>query len=314
MWKYILKRLGWTVVIMLCVTVLIFTITYFIPGDPARVMLGSLASDAEVANMRTILGIDAPFLTQLGRYLNDLLLHLDFGISWSYNVPVVDELFARMPLTVLVGGLGMLIQIILGIPLGVYAATHQGKWQDYTSIGISMVLVSLPDFWVALMLVVLFSVKLNWLPAYGIAGWQYFVMPIIATSISGIAMNARQARSAVLEVFRADYITTARAKGQIERKVIWKHMFPNAIMPIITIVVSGLTRIVGGTAVIEKIFSIPGVGQYMLNGINSMDFPVIRGSVIVLSLFSALSVLLMDLVYAFVDPRIKAQYAGGKRR
>ena len=193
-----MKRLGWTVVIMLCVTVLIFTITYFIPGDPARVMLGSLASDAEVANMRTILGIDAPFLTQLGRYLNDLLLHLDFGISWSYNVPVVDELFARMPLTVLVGGLGMLIQIILGIPLGVYAATHQGKWQDYTSIGISMVLVSLPDFWVALMLVVLFSVKLNWLPAYGIAGWQYFVMPIIATSISGIAMNARQARSAVL--------------------------------------------------------------------------------------------------------------------
>lgn len=314
MWKYILKRLGWTVVIMLCVTVLIFTITYFIPGDPARVMLGSLASDAEVANMRTILGIDAPFLTQLGRYLNDLLLHLDFGISWSYNVPVVDELFARMPLTVLVGGLGMLIQIILGIPLGVYAATHQGKWQDYTSIGISMVLVSLPDFWVALMLVVLFSVKLNWLPAYGIAGWQYFVMPIIATSISGIAMNARQARSAVLEVFRADYITTARAKGQIERKVIWKHMFPNAMMPIITIVVSGLTRIVGGTAVIENIFSIPGVGQYMLNGINSMDFPVIRGSVIVLSLFSALSVLLMDLVYAFVDPRIKAQYASGKRR
>ena len=314
MWKYILKRLGWTVVIMLCVTVLIFTITYFIPGDPARVLLGSLASDAEVANMRTVLGIDAPYFVQLGRYLNSLILHLDFGISWSYNVPVVDELFSRMPLTILVGGLGMLIQILLGIPLGVYAATHQGKWQDYTSIGISMVLVSLPDFWVALMLVLLFSVKLELLPPYGIDGWQYFIMPIIATSISGIAMNARQARSAVLEVFRADYITTARAKGQVEGKVIWKHMFPNAMMPIITIVVSGLTRIVGGTAIIENIFSIPGVGQYMLNGVNGMDFPVIRGSVIVLSLFSALSVLLMDLIYAFVDPRIKAQYASGKRR
>ena len=314
MWRYILKRLVWTIVIMLCVTVLIFTITYFIPGDPARVMLGSLASDAEVANMRVVLGLDRSYLEQLTTYLGNLILHLDFGISWTYNVPVVQELFSRLPLTILVGGIAMLIQIVLGIPLGVFAATQQSRWQDYMSIGISMILVSLPDFWVALMLVLLFSVKLGWLPAYGIDGWTCFIMPIIATSISGIAMNARQARSAVLEVFRADYISTARAKGQVERKVIWKHMFPNAMMPIITIVVSGLTRIVGGTAIIENIFSIPGVGQYMLNGINSMDFPVIRGSVIVLSLFSALSVLLMDLVYAFVDPRIKAQYAGGKRR
>lgn len=314
MWRYILKRLGWMVIIMLCVTILIFTITYFIPGDPARTMLGSLASASEVANMRAKLGLDKPYLVQLGTYLKDLIFHLDFGISWSYNVPVVQELFARLPVTILVGGVAMVVQILLGIPLGVFAAVHQSRWQDYVSIGLSMILVSLPDFWVALMLIVLFSVKLGWLPAYGIEGWQNFVMPVIATAISGIAMNARQARSAMLEVFRADYITTARAKGQVEKKVIWRHMFPNAMMPIITIVVSGLTRIVGGTAIVENIFSIPGVGQYMLNGINSMDFPVIRGSVIVLSLFSALSVLLMDLVYAFVDPRIKAQYAGGKRR
>lgn len=314
MWRYILKRLGWMVIIMLCVTILIFTITYFIPGDPARTMLGSLASASEVANMRAKLGLDKPYLVQLGTYLKDLIFHLDFGVSWSYNVPVVQELFARLPVTILVGGVAMVVQILLGIPLGVFAAVHQSRWQDYVSIGLSMILVSLPDFWVALMLIVLFSVKLGWLPAYGIEGWQNFVMPVIATAISGIAMNARQARSAMLEVFRADYITTARAKGQVEKKVIWRHMFPNAMMPIITIVVSGLTRIVGGTAIVENIFSIPGVGQYMLNGINSMDFPVIRGSVIVLSLFSALSVLLMDLVYAFVDPRIKAQYAGGKRR
>lgn len=313
MWRYILKRLGWMVIIMLCVTVLIFTITYFIPGDPARTMLGSLASNEEVENMREILGLNRSYLEQLSTYLGSLI-RLDFGISWSYNVPVTDELFARMPLTILIGGIAMLIQILLGIPLGVFAATHQGKWQDYTSIGISMVLVSLPDFWVALMLVVLFSVQLNILPAYGIDSWKCFVMPIIATAISGIAMNARQSRSAMLEVFRADYVTTARAKGQEENKVVWRHMFPNAMMPIITIVVGGLTRIVGGTAVIENIFSIPGVGQYMLNGINGMDFPVIRGSVIVLSLFSALSVLLMDLVYAFVDPRIKAQYAAGGKR
>lgn len=314
MWKYVLKRLGWTLIIMLCVTILIFTITYFIPGDPARTMLGSLATASDVANLRAKLGLDKSYLAQLGDYLYNLIFHLDFGISWTYQVPVVEELFHRMPLTLLIGGCAMVIQVLLGIPLGVYAATHQGKWQDYASIGISMVLISLPDFWVALMLIVLFSVNLEILPAYGIDNWTCFIMPIIATAISGIAMNARQARSAMLEVFRADYITTARAKGQEEKKVIWRHMFPNAMMPIITIVVGGLTRIVGGAAVIENIFSIPGVGQYMLNGINSMDFPVIRGSVIVLSLFSALSVLLMDLVYAMVDPRIKAQYASGKRR
>jgi len=313
MWKYILKRLAWMIVIMLCVTILIFTITYFIPGDPARTMLGSLASADEVANMREKLGLERPYLVQLFDYIKNLLVG-NFGISWSYNVPVVEELFSRMPYTLLIGGLAMIIQIVLGIPLGVFAAVNQGKWQDYVSIGLSMVLISLPDFWVALMLVVLFCVNLEWLPAYGIDHWTCFIIPIIATAISGIAMNARQARSAVLEVFRADYITTARAKGQVEKKVIWRHMFPNAMMPIITIVVGGLTRIVGGTAIIESIFTIPGVGLYMLNGINAMDFPVTRGCVIVLSLFSAFSVLLMDLVYAFVDPRIKAQYAGGKKR
>ena len=313
MWRYVLKRLGWMIIIMLCVTILIFTITYFIPGDPARTMLGSLASASDVANLRATLGLDKPYLVQLGTYLKNLIFHLDFGISWSYGVPVVQELFSRLPVTLLVGGISMLIQIVLGIPLGVFAATHQSRWQDYVSIGLSMILVSLPEFWVALMLISLFSVRLGWLPAFGIDSWKCFVMPVIAGSISGIAMNARQARSAMLEVFRADYVTTARAKGQQERKVIWRHMFPNAMMPIITIVVSGLTRIVGGTAIIENIFSIPGVGQYMLNGINSMDFPVIRGSVIVLSLFSAFSVLLMDLVYALVDPRIKAQYAGKGR-
>ena len=163
------------------------------------------------------------------------------------------------------------------------------------------------------MAVTIFAVNLRWLPVSGVDTWKGFVIPIVATAFTGIAQNARQTRSSMLEVFRADFITTARAKGQKENVVIWKHMFPNAVMPIITMVIGGLGRVVGGSAIIEAIFSIPGIGMYLLDGINNRDYPVIRGTTVVLSLFSAAAVLLMDLIYAMIDPRIKAQYASGKK-
>ncbi len=313
MWKYFVKRLLWMVIIMLCVTVVIFTITYFTPGDPARIIMGTSATETEVAAKRAQMGLDQPFLVQMAKYFSSVYLHGDFGISWATNNNVLDTLLSRLPVTVLIGGMGMLIQVVIGIPLGVMAAVHQGKWQDYLSISLSMLLVSLPDFWVALMLVVVFAVRLGWVPVSGIDDWRCFILPIISVAISGIASNARQTRSSMLEVFRADFVTTARAKGQKEKVVIWKHMFPNAIMPVITMVIGGLGRVVGGSSIIESIFSIPGIGLYLLNGINNRDYPVIRGSTVVLSLFSAAAVLLMDLVYAMIDPRIKAQYTSGKR-
>ncbi|MCC8065754.1 MAG: ABC transporter permease [Clostridiales bacterium] len=311
MYKYVLKRLLWTILIMLGVTFVIFTITYFIPGDPARTLLGSTATDAEIEAKRVSLGLDKPYIVQLANYFLQVI-RLDFGTSWSYNISVSGELFRRLPVTILVGGLAMVIQVVIGIPLGVFAAVHQSKWQDNLSMAISMVLVSVPDFWIALMMIVLFSVRLGWLPAMGTTSWKCFVMPVIAAGIGGIASNARQTRSSMLEVFRADFVVTARAKGQKENIVIWKHMFPNALMPIITMVIGGLGKIVGGTAIIETIFTIPGCGLYLLNGINTRDYPVIRGATIILALFSALSILLMDIVYAYVDPRIKAQYSNGK--
>jgi len=311
LYKYIIKRLLWMIIIMLGVTFVIFTITYFIPGDPAKTMLGSTATDAEVAALRSNLGLDQPYIIQMLNYFSHVI-RLDFGTSWSFKVSVSQELVKRLPVTILVGGLAMIIQVFIGIPLGVFAAVNQSKWQDNLSMAISMILVSVPDFWVALMMIVLFSVKLGWLPPMGTTSWKCFVMPVIAAGIGGIAGNARQTRSSMLEVFRADFIVTARAKGQKENIVIWKHMFPNALMPIITMVIGGLGRIVGGTAVIETIFTIPGCGLYLLNGINSRDYPVIRGATIILALFSAFAVLLMDIVYAYVDPRIKAQYISGK--
>lgn len=310
MWKYVLKRLLWMIVIMLAVTVVIFTITYFIPGDPARAIMGSSATEADVAAKRVQMGLDKPFFVQMANYFSSVYLHGDFGTSWSSNNDVLATIIERLPITILIGGIGMIIQVIIGIPLGVFAAVNQGKWQDYATISLTMLLISLPDFWVALMMVIVFAVNLGWVPVSGINSWKCFILPIVATGFAGIANNARQTRSSMLEVFRADYITTARAKGQKESKVIWKHMFPNALMPVITMVIGGLGRIVGGSSIIENIFAIPGIGLYLLNGINTRDYPVIRGTTVVLSLFSAVAVLLMDLCYAFVDPRIKAQYSG----
>lgn len=309
MGKYILKRCLWLVVIVISTAFLIFTILYFTPGDPASAMLGGTATHEEVAALHTSLGLDDPYLVQLGRYMSDTFLHFDFGTSWTYGVPVFEELMNRLPYTVIIGVLAMVLNVIIGLALGIFAGTHEGRWQDSLTMAIAMIFISFPDFWVALLMILLFTSKLNWLPAYGVDSWQCYIMPIIASALGGIAVNARQTRSSILEVFRVDYITTARAKGQTEKNVIMKHMLPNALMPIITSLGNGLAKIVAGSAVIEAVFSIPGVGLYMLTSINFRDYPAVRGSVLFFAAFAAVVMLLIDLVYAFIDPRIKAQYA-----
>ena len=224
------------------------------------------------------------------------------------------ELAVRLPRTLLIGLLAMALNLALGLVLGIFAAVHEGRWQDSLTMGIAMIFISCPDFWVALMMILLFSAKLNILPAYGIGGPQYYVMPVICSALGGIAVNARQTRASILGVFRDDYITTARAKGVPEKKVIWKHMLPNALMPIITSIGNGFAKIVAGTPVIESVFSIPGVGLYLLTAINGRDYPVVRACVVFFAFFTAVAMLLVDLAYAFVDPRIKSQYSGGKKR
>ena len=311
--RYIMKRLFWTIVIVLGAAFVIFTILYFTPGDPARLMLAAEATDEQIEEMRVLLGINGSYLEQLGRFFYNTFLRFDLGTSWTYQVPVMEELLRRLPRTLYIGIASMILNVVIGVSLGAYAAVHQGKWQDSLTMAIAMVFISFPNFWVALMMILLFSVKLNLLPSYGIGGVEYYIMPVIACAIGPIATNARQARSAMLEVKRADYITTARAKGQQEKLVIRRHMLPNAMMPIITSVGGAFARIVAGAAVIESLFSIPGVGLYMLTGINSRDYPVIRGCVLFFAVFTSIAMLLVDLVYAYVDPRIKAQYTNTKR-
>ena len=320
MWRYIVKRLFWLIITTICVALLIFTVMWFVPGDPARLMLGTEASAADIAALRDKMGLNDPYLVQLGRFLSETFLHFDLGTSYVYKVPVIQEFAVRLPRTLLLGLIAVALNMIIGVPLGVSAATHRNSFQDQGLLFFAMIFISVPQFFLALVMVVLFSLKLGWLPPFGIDSWKCWIMPILATSLSSIAQVARQTRSSVLETIRADFVTTARAKGLAERKVIYKHMLPNALIPVVSDLGMQLSMIIGGSVVVESVFAFPGIGTYLLTGIQSRDYPVIRSCVLILAIFAAVVVLLVDLLYAFLDPRIKAQYVnyaakkGGKAK
>jgi ABC-type dipeptide/oligopeptide/nickel transport system permease component len=314
MGRYVLRRLLQMIPVILGVTILVFTILYFIPGDPVRMLLGAEPTPAQVAAKRHAMGLDDPYLIRLGRYVEGIVLHFDFGKSWIYNTPVTTELLHRFPRTLTIAVICMLMQILIGTPLGIIAAVNRNGWGDRLSMFIAMFGISMPNFWIALMLILFFSVKLGWLPPYGIGGLKYYILPCIANAFPGIATQARQTRSSMLEVIRSDYITTARAKGMSELRILLKHALPNALLPVITIIGNGMGMLLAGTVVIEMIFAIPGVGWYLVGAIGNRDVNAVQSSVIFLALAFTAIMLLVDLAYAFIDPRIKAQFAGQKRR
>ena len=202
----------------------------------------------------------------------------------------------------------------MGIPLGIYSALHQNKAGDRIAVVISMLGVSIPHFWLALMMILLFSMKLKILPAYGVGGIQYWIMPIISVCLGGVATLARQTRSSMLEVIHSDYIVTAKSKGLSEKNIILHHALPNALIPIITVAGMNFGTMLGGGLIVEQIFTIPGVGFYLTKGITQRDYYAVMGGVILLSIAFSVIMLLTDLIQAFVDPRIKAQYAGNVKR
>ena len=314
MGRYILKRLLWMIPIVLGVTILVFSMMTVCPGDPAEIILGSTASQADLAAKRAQLGLDQPFLIRLGKYMSDVFLRFDLGTSWITGVSISASIPERMSRTMILAIVTLIIAFGLGIPLGITAATHQNKWQDSVSMVLALIGVSIPNFWLALLLIILFAIKLGWLPAMGIdAGLASYILPALSNCAGALANAARQTRSSMLDVIRADYITTARAKGVHERDVITKHALKNALIPIITQMGTTFGRLLGGAMVIETIFSLPGMGMYVINAVNNRDYPVVQGGAIVLAIAFSLAMLLIDLLYAAVDPRIKAQYASAKK-
>lgn len=312
--RYIIKRLLWMIPVMLGIAILIFSIMYICPGDPAQAMLGAGATQVEIEAKRAELGLNDPYIIRLGNYLKQVFLHFDLGTSYMYGTPVLSGLLSRMRYTLVIALICMLLQVLVGTPLGIMAATHRNGVADRICMFIALLGVSIPAFWLALMLVVVFAVNLGWLPTYGVGGIEYFILPCVANCFAGITTQARQTRSSMLEVIRSDYITTAKAKGLSKRDVLLRHALPNALIPIITIVGNGMGMMLGGTVIIENVFSIPGVGSYMTSAINQRDYPIVMGGVLVLGLIFSLIMLLVDIVYAYVDPRIKAQYESKRRR
>jgi peptide/nickel transport system permease protein len=310
MGKYIVKRLLWLIPVILGVCVFIFAVMYFVPGDPVQIILGPGASSQEFAIKRAELGLDDPFIIRLLRYMRDVFLRFDFGKSYITGNKISDELVVRLPRTFLVGFVSITLALVMGVPLGITAAVHQNGWADRVCMLIAILGISVPEFWLALMMVIFFSLKLGWLPASGIVRWTGYILPWLALSFHGLAALARQARSSMLEVIRSDYITTARAKGVSEHDVIYKHALPNAMIPVVTIAGSRLAGIFAGSVVIETVFSIPGVGTYLVTAISNRDYPVIQGCVLFLAATFSVMMVIIDLMYAFIDPKIKAQYTG----
>lgn len=314
MGRYIMKRLLWLIPVVILVAFSIFTILYFVPGDPTSQMLGSNPTQAQREALRDELGLNDPYLVQLGRFFKETFLELDLGTSYQFRTQVSEDLAKRLPVTFQFALLTFLLEALIGIPLGVTAAVHQNSLLDRCCTVVAVIGASLPSFWFALMLVIIFAVHLDVLPAFGITSWTGWILPVAANCFMDLGGIARQTRSQMLEVIRADYIVTARARGLSERTIRYKHALPNALIPVVTTLGTRFGRALGGTVIIESIFSIPGVGMYINDAINGRDYPVIRGSVVVLALLLCLIVLLTDLLYAYIDPRIKAQYERQSKR
>ena len=304
MLKYIVRRVLLLIPVILCVMTVLFTILYFTPGDPAHIALGQEATFEAMAAFRAEHGLDDPFIVQLGRYIYRAVVHADLGYSYIMKSPVSYELSTRIPTTMKLAFWAVAFSTLVGIPLGVVCAIRQYSFLDSVTTLVTLLGVSMPTFWTGLLLILAFSVHLEWLPSMGFSTPSEMVLPVVTLSGSTIAIIARITRSSMLEVIRTDYVRTARAKGQKERTVILRHALPNAMIPILTIISMQFGLLLGGSLVTEAIFSISGVGRLMIEAINMRDYPIIQGGVLFISAAFCLVNLVVDILYAFVDPRI----------
>ena len=314
MLKYILKRIVLLIPVFLGVTFVIFSIVRMSPADPVIAILGINASEAQYAAKAAELGLDQPFFIQYLVYIKNIILHFDLGVSYSTGRAVSTMIMERFGTTLRLGLLGIALALVIGIPSGIVSATRQYSLIDRIVTFGSLVFASMPAFWSALVLMLLFSLKLKWLPASGLASWNAWIMPVVSVGMSPVAGITRMTRSSMLDVTRQDYVRTARAKGLSERAIILKHELKNAIIPVLTVVGMQIGSIMAGSVVVESIFSIPGMGSMIAKGIGDQDYNLVQGSVLFIALFICTINLLVDIVYAFIDPRIKAQYKGGEKK
>lgn len=314
MLKYTIKRILMLIPIMLAVIFLVYLLLDLAPGNPGSIILGENASAEAIEAKNIELGYDKPFIVRLALYYKQVLIDGDFGTSWRNNRPVMGEIAKRLPNTFKLSLLGVLMASLIGVPLGIMSAVKQYSVMDSVSRVTAMMLAAIPAFWLGMLLLLLFSLKLGWLPSSNLTSWKSYILPVITISLPQAASLLRFSRSTMLETIRQDYIRTARAKGVPERRVITEHALRNALLPIITTMGSIFGRLMGGVVIIEQVFSIPGMGQLALSGVSTKDVPVCMASVTVMSAVFAAIVLLVDIVNAIIDPRIRSMYSGKRKK
>jgi peptide/nickel transport system permease protein len=309
---YVLRRLGATVVVMAVVALVVFSLLFLTPGDPAAVIAGDIASADDIKQIRAKLGLDEPFLVQFGSWVWRLL-HGDLGTSIFTNLPVTTLIGQRIQPTVSLTLCTLIVAVLIAVPLGVIAAARAGTWADRLVMGFSVLGFSVPVFVLAYMLIIVFSVKLEWLPVQGyrpvsdgIWPWlSHLILPSIALGTVYMALIARITRAAMLDVLAQDYIRTANAKGLAPRAVLTRHALKNAGVPIITVIGIGIALLISGAIVTETVFAIPGLGRLTVDAILRRDYPIIQGVILLFSGVYVLINLLVDLSYTLFDPRIR---------
>lgn len=308
MYKYILKRLLWVIPVLLGVSFIVFTIMHFSPGDPATLVLGEQASPEAIAALRAKMGLDQPFLIQFFNYISNVFFKFDFGRSLLTNRPVLGEILLRFPNTMKLAGFSIIVAAGIGIPLGVIAAKKPNSLVDNIVMTISLIGVSMPTFWSGLLFVIVFALNLRWFPTTGFDTWQQMVLPVATLASTSIGSIARITRSSMLDVMGQDFIRTAKAKGVSDRGVIYVHTLRNALLPVVTVIGLQFGSLLGGAVLTESIFSINGLGTLMVNAIRQRDLIVVQGGVLFIALVFTLVNLAVDVLYAYIDPRIRSQY------
>jgi peptide/nickel transport system permease protein len=307
MLKYIVKRVLLIVPVIIGLTLFIYLVLSLSPGDPVTLIMGQDATQEQLQVKRVELGMDKPVLVQYFNYMKTIL-HGDFGTSWVSGKPVMIEFQQRAPHTLLLAIVTLIITVIIGIPFGVLAAAQQNKPIDSATLVFALIFSSIPAFWLGMLIQILFALKLHLFPAMGIGSIRHIILPALTLSMVNLASQVRMTRSSMLDVINQDYIRTARAKGAGEFRIILRHVMRNGSLPVITSLGIAFANAFGGAVVTEAVFSIPGIGSYMINGAKTRDIPIVMGIIIFVAIFVALVNLLVDLIYAFVDPRVRLGY------
>lgn len=311
--KFILKRILMMIPVILGMAFFIFGILELAPGDPARIILGDKAPPETVEALREEMGLNEPFLKRFATYMIKAVQG-DFGKSYRTKLPVFQEIMERFPTTIILALGSIVLMVIIGVPIGVLSAVKQYSLLDNATLAMALVLASMPGFWFGTMLILLFALKMGWLPVTDASSFKGFILPWFALMAGNMATLVRMTRSNMLEVVRADYITMARAKGAPEKRVIVVHALRNALMPIITIIGMNLSSLLGGTMIIESVFALPGLGTLAVTAVRGKDIPMVMAEVIFIALLGGFINLFVDVLYAYIDPRLKSQYVTMKQK